>query len=74
MGYTKVVLAKKPEAKAPIEQIMQTNLGEISRHLSGTTVGHRQDDIAFFSQDYPILPVRRRFWENTLRVIGSDGN
>ncbi len=69
----KVVLAKKPEAKAPIEQIMQTNLGEISRHLSGTTVGHRQDDIAFFSQDYPILPVRRRFWENTLRVLDQTG-
>ncbi|CAA9891063.1 conserved hypothetical protein [Candidatus Methylobacter favarea] len=69
----KVILAKKPEAKAPIEQIMQTNLGEISRHLSGTTIGHRQDDIPFFSQDYPILPVRRRFWENTLRVLDQTG-
>lgn len=43
-----VILAKKPEAKTPIEQIMQTNLGEISRHLAGTTIGHQQDDIAFF--------------------------
>jgi hypothetical protein len=56
-----VILAKKPEAKAPIEQIMQTNLGEISRHLAVTTIGHRQTDIPFFAQDYPILPVRRRF-------------
>jgi hypothetical protein len=69
----KVILAKKPEAKAPIEQIMQTNLGEISRHLAGTTIGHRQDDVLFFSQDYPILPVRRRFWENTLRVLDQTG-
>lgn len=69
----KVILAKKPEAKTPIEQIMQTNLGEISRHLAGTTIGHQQDDIAFFSQDYPILPVRRRFWENTLRVMDQTG-
>jgi hypothetical protein len=68
-----VILAKKPEAKTPIEQIMQTNLGEISRHLAGTPIGHQQDDIAFFPQDYPILPVRRRFWENTLRVLDQTG-
>jgi hypothetical protein len=68
-----VILAKKPEAKSPIEQIMQTNLGEISRHLTGTTIGHRQNDIPYFSQDYPILPVRRRFWENTLRVLDQTG-
>ena len=69
----RVILAKKPEAKRPIEQIMQTNLGEISRHLAGTIIGHRQDDIAHFPQDYPILPVRRRFWENTLRVLDQTG-
>lgn len=68
-----VILAKKPDAKTPIEQMMQTNLGEISRHLAGTTIGHRQDDISFFPQDYPILPIRRRFWENTLRVLDQTG-
>ena len=68
-----VILAKKPDAKTPIEQMMQTNLGEISRHLAGTTIGHRQDDITWFPQDYPILPVRRRFWENTLRVLDQTG-
>ena len=68
-----VILAKKPEAKTPIEQIMQTNLGEVSRHLAGTSIGHRQDDIPHFPQDYPILPVRRRFWENTLRVLDRTG-
>ncbi|OQX14377.1 MAG: hypothetical protein BWK73_09690 [Thiothrix lacustris] len=68
-----VILAKKPEAQQPISQIMQTNLGEISRHLAGTTIGHRQDDIQYFPQDYPILPVRRRFWENTLRILDQTG-
>ncbi len=68
-----VILAKKPEAKAPIEQMMHANLGEISRHLAGTTIGHRQDDLPFFPQDYPILPIRRRFWENTLRVLDQTG-
>jgi hypothetical protein len=68
-----VILAKKPEAKPAIDEIMQTNLGEISRHLEGTTIGHKQDDIPYFPQDYPILPVRRRFWENTLRVLDQTG-
>ncbi len=68
-----VILAKKPEAIPQIEQVMQTNLGEISRHLAGTTVGHREKDVPFFPQDYPILPVRRRFWENTLRVLDQTG-
>lgn len=68
-----VILAKKPEAVGPVDQVMQANLGEISRHLSGTTLGHRQDDLPYFSQDYPILPVRRRFWENTLRILDQTG-
>jgi hypothetical protein len=68
-----VILAKKPEAFAPIEQVMQNNLGEISRHLSGTTIAHHLDDINYFAQDYPILPVRRRFWESTLRVLDPTG-
>lgn len=68
-----VILAKKPSAISSIEQVMQTNLGEISKHLSDTTIRHRQDDKKYFTQDYPILPVRRRFWENTLRVLDQTG-
>lgn len=56
-----------------VKTVMQKNLGEISRHLAATNIGHRQDDIAYLSQDYPILPVRRRFWENTLRVLDQTG-
>ena len=69
----KVVLAKKPTAKPSIEQVMDKNLGEISRHLANTTIGHRPTDTEFFTQDYPILPARRRFWENTLRVLDQTG-
>ena len=68
-----VVLAKKPDAIDKIENVMQTNLGEISRHLANTSIGHRQGDIPYFAQDYPILPVRRRFWETTLRVLDKTG-
>ena len=69
----KVILAKKANAVSSIENNLTTNVGEISRHLSGTSIGHRQDDVKFFAQDYPILPVRRRFWENTLRVLDPTG-
>jgi len=69
----KVILAKKPEALKPIAKIMEQNLGEISRHLAGSNIAHRQDDINYFPQDYPILPVRRRFWDNTLRVLDQTG-
>lgn len=69
----KVILAKKPDAISTIEKIMQTNLGEISRHLYGTGIGHSRDDAGHFAHDYPILPVRRRFWENTLRVLDQTG-
>ena len=68
-----VILGKKADAIGPIDKVMQTNLGEISRHLAGTAIGHVQDDIKFFPQDYPILPVRRRFWETTLRVLDQTG-
>jgi tetratricopeptide (TPR) repeat protein len=68
-----VILAKKPGAIGEIEKIMQTNLGEVSRHLANTSIGHRQDDVPHFAQDYPILPVRRRFWEYTLRVLDQTG-
>ena len=69
----KVILAKKPEATDAIERVMDKNLGEISRHLSGSEMAHREDDRAYFAQDYPILPVRRRFWETALRVLDQTG-
>jgi len=69
----KVILSKKADAISPIEQMMHANLGEISRHLAGTTIGHRQDDVPYFAQDYPILPIRRRFWEKSLRTLDQTG-
>lgn len=68
-----VILAKQPEAKKPIADLMEANIGEISRHLDGTSIGHHQEDVANFAQDYPILPVRRRFWDKALRVLDQTG-
>lgn len=69
----KVILAKKPSAVDAIQKIMETNSGEIARHLAGTTVAHNHNDTSVFPHDYPILPVRRRFWEHTLRVLDRTG-
>jgi hypothetical protein len=68
-----VILGKKADAIGRIDKVMQTNLGEISRHLAGTAIGHVQNDVKYFPQDYPILPVRRRFWETSLRVLDQTG-
>lgn len=69
----KVVLAKKASARRTIDETLQHNNGEISRHLRETTLAHHPDDQKVLSQDYPILPVRRRFWKNTLQVLDQTG-
>lgn len=69
----KVILAKKPDAIPEIAGTLDRNLGEISRHLSGTALAHRADDVPVFPQDYPLLPVRRRFWEAALKVLDQTG-
>lgn len=69
----RVVLAKKPSAVPIIRKVMETNIGEISRHLAGTALGHKTEDEADFVSDYPILPTTRRFWERTLRALDKTG-
>ena len=69
----RIILAKKPTAQPAIEAIWRANLGEISRHLSGTKLEHVTEDEAVMTSDYPLLPVRRRFWERVLRTIDTTG-
>lgn len=69
----KVILAKKPEANAELQNVFQANRGEISRHLAGTGLQHAQEDERVFAQDYPLLPTRRRLWENILRAVDLSG-
>ena len=68
-----IILAKKPSAQPQVEQVWRANLGEISRHLRGTKLEHVTDDEDVLTSDYPLLPVRRRFWERVLRTIDSTG-
>lgn len=64
-----VVLLKKPEAINSIKALMDENLGELSRELKDTEFRFKEEDKETFAQDYPILPMRRRFWEITLQVM-----
>jgi hypothetical protein len=68
-----IILAKKPSVQPEVEAVWRSNLGEISRHLRGTKLEHITDDEAVLTSDYPLLPVRRRFWERVLRHIDATG-
>jgi len=67
------VLAKKPERVADIKKVIDANQGEISRHLQNTRLASSLSDEPNYSPDYPLLPVRRRFWEKVLRNVDVSG-
>ena len=69
----KVVLQKKESAKSEVQTVINQNLGEISRHLRGSTIEHQRDDEKWMVPDYPLLPVRRRFWERILPALDKTG-
>ncbi len=68
-----VVLRKKPEAYAEIEAALGKVSGEIDRHLGGTRLQAKGEDKSTIVADYPLLPTRRRFWEQALRAIDKAG-
>jgi len=68
-----VVLKKKPTAEAGLKRLLEDHSGEIERQLSGTKIAFSGRDRALLVQDYPILPVRRRFWERVLRAVDKAG-
>jgi len=69
----KVILAKKADKVASVDKVVTDHIGEISRHLAGTKVAHRSEDRDVLVPDYPLLPVRRRFWERLLRAVDQGG-
>lgn len=69
----KTVLRKKPEREADIRKSIETNQGEISRHLQNTRLVATHADEPFYVPDYPLLPTRRRFWEKVLRNTDHSG-
>lgn len=69
----RVVLAKRPDRTNEIQSILDGNAGELDRHLAGTRIGSRGEDKSVLVEDYPLLPVRRRFWEHVLRAVDHAG-
>jgi hypothetical protein len=68
-----VILRKKPEHRAELEQVLDRSSGEISRHLGGTRISPVAADRDDLVPDYPLLPTRRRFWELALRALDKAG-
>ncbi len=69
----RVVLAKKADKRKVVEVVLDANAGEVDRHLASTKIGPREEDKKVRVDDYPLLPVRRRFWERVLRCIDEQG-
>jgi len=69
----KIILQKTQAAVPDIQAVLTDNLGEITRHLRGTKLEHSTDDEAIMVADYPMLPVRRRFWEKVLHKLDESG-
>ncbi|MCC6785237.1 MAG: BREX system P-loop protein BrxC [Planctomycetes bacterium] len=70
----KVLLQKKPSSLAQLSAILDRNAGEISKHLSNTRLCERSEDKKTRDLDYPLLPTRRRFWEEAFRVVDRAGS
>ncbi len=68
------VVLRKNQARVPeLQQVLDRASGEISRHLNGARIGPTAQDQRDLIADYPLLPVRRRFWERALRAIDTAG-
>lgn len=69
----RVVLAKKADKRKVIEDTIEAHAGEINRQLAGTRIAACAEDRDIIVDDYPLLPVRRRFWEHVLRAVDVPG-
>ena len=68
-----VVLQKREDKKPTIKQLIAKNEGEIARQLKATRLATQPEDAHAYLPDYPLLPVRRRFWERVLQSVDSTG-
>ncbi|MBA4188926.1 MAG: BREX system P-loop protein BrxC [Planctomycetaceae bacterium] len=68
-----VVLKKKATAETAVKKLLGDHSGEIERQLAGSKIAFVPRDRVLLVPDYPILPVRRRFWEKVLRAVDKAG-
>lgn len=69
----KVLLRKKASGTGNIKATLEQNAGEISKHLSETRIAERSEDARTIVEDYPLLPTRRRFWEECFKAVDAAG-
>lgn len=69
----KVLLSKKASASKDLMACLEKNAGEVSRHLRGSKIAPRVEDRETILADYPLLPTRRRFWEECFRALDAAG-
>jgi hypothetical protein len=69
----KVLLQKKSSAINDVRTLLEKYSGEVSRQLQGTRIGEITEDRVVIVDDYPLLPVRWRFWEECFRQIDAAG-
>lgn len=68
-----VVLQKREDKKADIKRLIDKNEGEITRQLKATKIASKPEDDSAYIPEFPLLPVRRRFWEDVLHSVDSTG-
>lgn len=69
----KVLLQKKAASISAVKDFLENHGGEVSRQLQGTRIGESAQDREVIVDDYPLLPVRRRFWEHCFRAVDAAG-
>ena len=69
----KVILQKRADAQADVQQVLEANAGEVSKQLEGSLIKERSEDRQVAVADYPLLPTRRRFWEECFRSVDVAG-
>lgn len=69
----KVLLRKKAGERDTVAQALDENAAAISRQLHATQIAERPSDRSIRVDDYPLLPVRRRFWEAAFRALDRQG-
>lgn len=69
----KVLLQKKAASIPTVKDVLEKHGGEVSRQLQGTRIGESAQDREVIVDDYPLLPVRRRFWEHCFRAVDAAG-
>ena len=68
-----VVLQKREDKKPEIKKLISKNEGEITRQLKATKLASQPEDDFAYVPDFPLLPVRRRFWERVLHSVDTTG-